>query len=94
MRSEVKVKEVEGGIQYRQEDLKSLRKIKQELRFLQRLREETYDKAVDDVLEEYDLQNIMEDELTYMNKEGNLFAKHLDGQVDATAYFNTIQTLQ
>lgn len=81
-------------IHYRQADIRSLRTIKQELRYLQKLREETYDKAVDDVLNEYQLNSIMDDELSFMNKEGNLFAKYLDGQADATSYFDTVKALK
>lgn len=81
-------------IHYRQADLRSLRTIKQELRYLQKLREETYDKAVDDVLNEYDLNSIMDDELSFMNKEGNQFAKYLDGRADATPYFDAVKALK
>lgn len=79
---------------YRQEDLIGLRAIKQELRFLQKLREETYDKAVDDVLEEYQLNSIIDEELTFINKKANVFTKYLDGGAEDTDYFDRVQALQ
>ena len=92
--TEPRMKPADNSIHYRAEDIRSLRTIKQELRYLQKLREETYDKAVDDVLNEYQLNSIIEDELSFMNKQGNLFAKYLDGQADSTSYFDTVHALK
>lgn len=92
--TETRTKPADDTIHYRAEDIRSLRTIKQELRYLQKLREETYDKAVDDVLNEYQLNSIIEDELSFMNKQGNVFAKYLDGQADSTSYFDTVHALK